>query len=233
MKNKNLFVYFTSDNLATVANNNKDKLTIRAISFGINNPYYLYPQNENKSELTELHSFPDALLIYDGLELYNVQEQYHLNIIAQLKELKNNYEKIYVCYHDRGSISTANYLEFKDCFHALKEGHHRTNNHLYLTAINFINKDYNAVQKALNAFDGDPELRKKLNILHNCLTLEGVNKFENEQLEDFTEEEKAAFSTFKSCIGNIEDPIDESYFRCLERLRNEWLKGYEIGSLND
>lgn len=229
MKNKNLFVYFTSNKLATVANNNIDKVKISAMTFAISSPYYLYPQNENRSDFNGLNKYPDALLIYDGLEDSKLKDQYHLNIIAQLKELKKYYEKIYVCYHERGSICKANYLEYKDYFHAFKKGNHITNNYLYLTAINFINNDHDAVQKALNAFEGDWKLRKKLNILHKCLTPDGVDKLESEQLEDLSEAEKTAFSIFKSNIRNIHDPFDKSYISSLETFRNEWLKGYEIG----
>lgn len=174
---KNLFIYLTTaSGMKTVNNGN----SISALeNLDQNHPFCLINENHpTANNQIDASDSLNAILILESID--------KKTFCCNIKKIVCNYDKIYVVHHSQGLQpsdinNTSDGIKEKILF---KKGEHQKHNPLYSTALNFINGTEKAIEKALQAFEGDPVLESLINLRKSLCLLplkikNGILKNEN------------------------------------------------------
>lgn len=193
MPSKYLFMYFTNSELSNVSSDSNIKKVIKGLTAKFNSyPFIFLNENDKYCQIplcdlsnTQLYQ---VLIIYDGSHIDingNIDRDHMLTqeiFLSEFYKIENFYEKIFICYHEKGPINNKNQEILKYDKFIKKQGAHIINNTYYSTAINFIKADKDGIAKALLAFEGNPELesliylRKYLSLIPLKLTEQEWNE---------------------------------------------------------
>jgi len=142
-----LYLYLTYETGLQSVSDRSNNLRVR---FTKEKRFLLYPGGNLKKALDE-NDFPEAILILDEIPLHVLS--------TNLKRLKNKYNIVYLAWHYNGHLRPGAvqkqlpYFTIRD-----KMGTHLSENKLYMSAVNFIDGDPAAVEKAKKAFRKNDEL---------------------------------------------------------------------------
>lgn len=160
----------------------------------------------------------------DDVDPLNANE-YFVRIKALIEDFIGNDDKVMILYHPPGSFDLEFFINEKflnvQCHDFSQNGGNTFYDEKYkpLAQSAAIKFNKNLLQKVWDHFEEDLERKAKINLLHRCLTPDGL-KEAKELLEDNWKVEDK-FEALENV--NTKNPFDKGYTQALTQLRNSLL----------